>query len=126
MSVAGNIAFATKVLIFDPNYQFRLICYVNRHAGFLELREPMSERFKERILANPSHSKRLGTDGIVYISWWDWRDAEDWHWNLTRQIVEGIYEEETGKSMTGMLRNKLKTNGCDFIRKYALKRPRVE
>ena len=42
------------------------------------------------------------------------------------QIVEGIYEEETGKSMTGMLRKKLQTNRCKFIRKYALEKPQSQ
>jgi len=69
VSIAANIAFSAKVFVFDPNHQFRIIYYVNRHIGFLELKEPMNERFKERLLANSSHSKRLGTDGIVYISW---------------------------------------------------------
>ncbi len=125
LSLAVNIAYAIQIIVFDPNYPFRLICYVNRHIGFLELSGPMRERFKERILVNPSHSKRLGTDGKVYISWWDWRREKDWHWNLTRQIAERIYEEETGKSMSGKVRDKLQTNRCKFIRKYALEQPKT-
>lgn len=123
LSLAANLTLTIKISVFDPNYPFRIICYVDRHTGFLELDDPLSERFKELILSNPSHSKRLGTDGTVYVSRWDWWSADDWHWNLTREIAEHIYFERTGKRITTDDRDKLRTNRCDFIRKYTLRNP---
>jgi len=122
LSLIVNLALAIKIAVFDPNHPFRIICYVDRHVGFLELSDPVGDRFRERILANPSHSKRLGRNGTVYISSWDWWFEKDWHWNLTRQIAERIYFERTGKRITEENRDKLQTNRCGFIRRYVLEK----
>lgn len=122
-SVAANLSFAIQVLVFDPNRPFYPICFTQAH-GLVVLTEPMSVRFKERILVNPTHSKQLRTDGRVYISWWNWRREKGWNWNLTRQIAEQIHRESTGKKISAEDMDKLKTESCDFIRKYALEKPK--
>lgn len=122
VSVAANLNFANRVLYLDTNHPFSPICFTEAD-GFVVLTEPMNERYKERMLVNPTHSKRLGTDGVIYISLWDWTKNQDEIWNLTRQIAERIYFERTGKMLSAKEAMKKLTGRCKFIRKYVLKKP---
>ena len=122
VSVAVNLNFANRVVYLDTNHPFRPICFTEDD-GLVVLTEPMNKRFKELVLSNPTHSNRLGTDDVLYISLRDWKRDQEGIWNLTRQIAERIYFERTGKMLSAKEAMKKLTGRCKFIRKYVLKKP---
>lgn len=121
LSVLGNAALATKILVFDPNFPFRPFCWDYDKDDLVEITEPLTEAFKADFLTNPTNNMRMGTDGQIYISRWDWwgYDNRTWHWNLTRMIAEYQHEQRTREPMEE-IRRKYKTNSCTFIRQYAV------
>ena len=121
-SVLLNLGLVTKIAVFDAYVRFRPICFAGKHVGYLVLTEPMTKRFRNRMHYNLSNS-RLSFDGILYISYWEWSNAQDDLWNVTRAVAEYVYEREKGiKRMTQDQRERLQTWRCKFIRKYALKK----
>ena len=125
VSVAANLNFANRVLYLDTNHPFHPICFTEAD-GFVVLTEPMNERFKELVLSNSTHSNRLGTDNVLYISLRDWKRDQDGIWNLTRQAAERIYFERTRKILSAKEAMQKLTSRCKFIRKYVLKKPKVQ
>jgi hypothetical protein len=125
VSVAVNLNFAYRVLYLDTNHPFHPICFTEAD-GLVVLTEPMNERYKEHVLTSPNNSKRLGTDGVIYISLRDWKRDQGGIWNLTRQIAERIYYERTGKILSSKEAMQKRTSDCKFIRKYVLKKPEAE
>ena len=125
VSVAINLNFANRVLYLDTNHPFHPICFTEAD-GFVVLTEPMNERYKERMLVNPTHSKRLGTDGVIYISLRDWTHRQGEIWNLTRQIAVRIYLERTGKKLPLKESFEMQTGHCKFIRKYVLEKTKAQ
>ena len=125
VSVAANLNFANRVLYLDTNHPFHPICFTEAD-GLVALTEPMSERYKERVLLNPNNSKRLGTDDVIYISLRDWNRDQGGIWNLTRQIAVRIHFERTGKRLTSKDEYEMRTGNCKFIRKYVLEKPKAQ
>jgi hypothetical protein len=125
VSVAVNLNFAYRVLYLDTNHPFRPICFTEAD-GLGVLTNPMNERFKELVLSNPTHSNRLGSNNVLYISSRDWKRDQEGIWNLTRQIAVRIYYERTGKKLTIKERFEMQTGHCKFIRKYVLEKPKAE
>jgi hypothetical protein len=132
VSLAANLYFATRapdivtrVLDFRVNHPFRPICFTQAD-GLVVLSEPMNERFKTHVLTNTTHSNRLGTDGVLYISLHDWKRDQEGIWNLTRQIAAYIYFERTGKKVSSNEKLEMQTGNCKFIRKYVLETPKAK
>ena len=122
VSVAANLNFANRVLYFDTNHPFHPIC-LSEADGLVVLTEPMNDRFKELVLSNTTHSHRLGTDNVLYISLRDWKRDQDGIWNLTRQTAVHIYFDRTGEKLTMKEMFEMQTGHCKFIRKYVLEKP---
>ncbi len=125
VSVAANLNFAYRVLYLDTNHPLRPICFTEAD-GFVVLTEPMNDRFKEIMLFNSSHSKRLGTDGVLYISLWDWSHRQDEIWNLTWKAAVYIYYERTGEKLTTKEIFEMRVSRCKFIRKYVLEKSKAQ
>ena len=125
VSVAANLNFANRVLYLDTNHPFHPICFTEAD-GFVVLTEPMNEKYMEHVLTSRDNSKRLGTDGVIYISLRDWTNDQDEIWNLTRQIAERIYFERTGKILSAKEAMQKLTGRRKFIRKYVLKNPKAQ
>lgn len=126
VSMLVNLGLITKIALFDAYYPFHPICFAGKHDGYLVLTEPMSEIFRDRMHFSLSNS-RLSYDDTLYISYWKWSNQQEDLWNITRAVVEYVYQREKGiKRMTSDQREKLQTWRCKFIRKYALKKPQVQ
>ena len=125
VSVAVNLNFANRVLYLDTNHPFHPICFTEAD-GLVVLTEPMSERYKEIMLLNATHSKRIGTDDVLFISLWDWTHRQGEIWNLTRQAAVRIYFERTGKKPPMEEKFEMQTGHCKFIRKYVLEKPKAK
>jgi len=125
VSVAVNLNFAYRVLYLDTNHLFHPICFTEAE-GLVVLIKPMNERFKELVLSNSTHSNRLGTDKVIYISLRDWKHDQEGIWNLTRQTATRIYYERTGKKPPMKEAFKMQTGHCKFIREYVLEKPKAQ
>ncbi|MHA1572291.1 MAG: hypothetical protein ACTSWM_10745 [Alphaproteobacteria bacterium] len=125
VSVAVNLNFAYRVVYLDTNQPFHPICFTEAD-GLVVLTEPMSERYKEIMLSNPTHSMRVGTDDVTYISLRDWSHRQGEIWNLTRQAAVRIYYERTKKKPPMTEAFEMQTGHCKFIRKYALAKPKAK
>ena len=125
VSVAANLNFANRVLYLDTNHPFHPVCFTEAD-GLVVLTEPMNKRFKELVLSNPTHSNRLGTDDVLYISLRDWKRDQGGIWNLTRQTAVHIYFDRTGKKLTMKERFEMQTGHCKFIRKYVLEETKAQ
>ncbi len=125
VSVAANLNFANRVLYLDTNHPFHPICFTQAD-GLVALTEPMSERFKELVLSNSTHSNRLGTDNVLYISLRDWKRDQGGIWNLTWKTAVYIYYERTGKDLTSKEMFEMRTSHCKFVRKYVLEKSKAK
>lgn len=122
VSLFVNLAVAVKIIVFDPNYPFRPICFAGRHVGLVALNGPVTREFKVEILEILNHARWNASGENLYISRRSWWNERGVLWNQTRQVAEFIHKKRTGQPLS-QIRSQFKTNSCKFIRKYALKKP---
>ena len=125
VSVLINLTLAVKIAVLDPNYPFRPICFADRHVGLVALNGPVSREFKVEILEILNHARWNASSENLYISRRSWWNERGVLWNQTRQVAEYIHKKRTGQSLS-QIRSRFKTNSCDFIRKYALEKPKAQ
>ena len=116
-SLLVNLALAVKIIVFDPNYPFRPICF-KHNVGLVVLDGKMGEKFRKKMHTNLSNS-RLSRHGILYYPYWDWWKEEELLWNITRKISVKIHEEHIGRRMTAKEYEEQEPARCTFIDRYS-------
>jgi len=124
-SLLTNLMLAVKIAVFDPNYPFRPVCFADRHVGLVALSGPVTREFKVEILEILNNAKWNASGENLYVSRRSWWNEHDVLWNQTREVAEYLHKRRTGQSLSQM-RRQFETNSCDFIRRYALEKPKSQ
>ncbi|MGE0653037.1 MAG: hypothetical protein AB7P12_15010 [Alphaproteobacteria bacterium] len=99
VSVAVNLFFAVRYVLFEPNVLVRPLCWTN-HQGLIALDGPQTRRYRDTFnISGGPYDVRLDREGYSYVSQLTYWTEEDYFWNITTKAVNQLVIEH-GDTMT--------------------------
>ena len=127
-SLALSAVLLVKVAIFDPNLEFKPVCFnLSFGGGFETVRGRQSEDFREAIRFNLArYGFRVSGEGRNYISFFTWltTDIEKFQWNTSGAVQTVIEKRGIDPALSNFEKESARYGGvhCRTVEIYAIEK----